>query len=173
MNTSQGTVEVVTSKPLASGKGTMYNFKLADGVWYGLGFKQPAFTKGAFIKFSWTANGNFKNADFNSIEVVEGEAPAVAAAPATAAPAAKATNWDEKDKRITLLACRKDAIALVQVAIETGAVSLGAAKNKKLSIMTEAVNQIAAELYYSIYGQAYPLHEPVPAPAEAVNDSEE
>jgi len=166
---AQGVVKTLTQKP--AGRGTVYNFCLEDGVWYGHGFKAPKFKQGDYIKFPWEANGDWKNCDGDNVEVLD--APAKDPMPVSTAPIAakKGTDWDAKDKRITLLACRKDAIALAKVGIDTGAIKLGA-KNKD-QVLFSVVNQIAGDLYHSIYGEDYPLHTDDTATTEVANDSEE
>jgi len=170
MNTNQGLVKVVSEKPTANG-GTVYNFCLEDGTWYGLGFKAPSFKRGDFIEFAWEARGNFKNADLNSV-VVKDSAP-VQDTPARTTSVASKTNQDKKDRRITMLACRKDAIAIAGIAIETGALKLGS-KNK-LEVLVEQVDHLATDLFYGIYGDNFPLHAvstDTPAAGDT-NDSEE
>lgn len=168
MNTIQGTVNLVTEKTLDGGKGTVYNFKLEDGQWFGMGFKKPLFGKGDFIEFAYTMRGQYKNADPDSV-VVKDTAPVPAATPA-AVPAAK-TDWDTKDKRITMLACRKDAIELTKIAVEVGAVKFGA--RAKFDAVVEHVNNLSSDLFYNIYGEEFPLNErALPADAEVLNDEE-
>lgn len=152
MNTSQGQVALVTEKQLDNGRGTVYSFKLEDGNWFGLGFTKPSFDKGDFIEFAYDQKGQYKNADAKSV-VVKDTAPAAPAAQ-TAAPAAK-TNWDEKDKRITMLACRNASIELAKLGIEAGAIKLGA-KNKMDNLLN-TVEALANDLYYGIYGADFDL----------------
>ena len=145
MNTSQGIVEVVTEKP--AGKGTAYNFKLNDGNWYGHGFKKPAFSKGASIKFAWEANGNWKNVDADTVVVMESTKPVVHTAQSTG------TDWDAKDRRITFLACRKDSIEMTKMALQEGALKLGA-KNK-LEVLIASVDELANDLYSGVYDEPF------------------
>jgi len=167
MNISQGIVEVLMAKP--AGKGTAYNFKLDDGNWYGHGFEKPKFDKGSSIKFTWVANGQWKNVDAASVEVVESSAPVTHTAPATAK--AAATNWDEKDKRITFLACRKDSIQIAGLALDQGALKLGS--KDKLAVLIGFVDEVANDLYTGIYGEPYPLTvEAEVATVETTNDEE-
>jgi len=167
MNISQGTVEVLTAKP--AGKGTAYNFKLSDGNWYGYGFEKPSFDKGSNIKFSWEANGNWKNVDASSVEIVESSAPVVHKTAGKAA----AVDWDGKDKRITFLACRKDSIQIAAMALEHGALKLGS-KGDKLAVLTGFVDEVANDLYTGIYGEKYPVTEvTVEAVEQGVANDEE
>lgn len=153
MNTDQGLVGNVTQKP--AGKGYVYNFVLENGTWYGHGFEKPKFNKGDYIKFAWTPNGNFKNVDASSVEIV----PQAETKPQTtvgANAAAAKTDWDAKDRRITFLACRKDSLELIKLGIETGAIKLPS-KGDKYDAMLDVVNRVANDLYSGIYGDDYPL----------------
>ena len=182
MNISQGIVKAVSERP--AGNGIAYNFCTEDGTWYGFGFDKPKFGKGDYIKFTWTARGAYKNVDPKTVEVLDSNpsqtAPTVSnnyAAPSSNAAGSTrtvpATNWDEKDRRITMLACRKDAIEITKMAIETGAIKLGNAKNKQ-AILLEAVDSVASDLFYGIYGEDFPLHTvAVDSIAEEVTDNEE
>jgi len=167
MNIAQGQVEVLTIKP--AGKGHAYNFKLSDGNWYGHGFDKPKFDKGSNIKFSWTANGQWKNVDAASVEVVEGSAPVTHTAPATAK--AAATDWDGKDRRITFLACSKDSIAITAMALEHGVLKLP--KSKGLEVLVAHVGELSNDLYASIYGERYPVKPVTVESIEETVDGEE
>jgi len=168
MNTSQGKVEIITEK--AAGNGFAYNFKLSDGEWYGHGFAKPKFAKGASVKFMWEANGKWRNVDTASVEVVEDARPVVHTAPK----ASGGVDWDGKDKRITFLACRNTAVEITKMALEHGAVKLGA--KDKLAILVATVEEVAGDLYTGIYGEAYPTTdvttEAAATAAGADNDEE-
>ena len=149
MNTSQGIVKVITEKQ--AGKGTAYNFALSDGNWYGCGFKKPDFSKGDFIKFTWeeSADGRWKNVDAASVEVVEDTKPKVHTAPQKSV----GTDWDAKDKRITFLASRKDSIEIIRVALQEGALKLGA--KDKLETLLSQVDKLANDLYLEVYNEPF------------------
>jgi len=168
MNTAQGSVKAITSRQ--AGKGMAYNFCLEDGVWYGNGWDEPTFSKGDFIKFTYTANGNFKNVDKGSVQVVQDERPTVHAAVSTGGRSATGTDWDMKDKRITFLACRKDAIALTQLGVECGALKLPA--KDKFAALVGIATQTSEDLFQTIYGEVFPTHDVLPI-VEEKNDIEE
>jgi hypothetical protein len=181
MNISQGIVKAVSERP--AGNGIAYNFCTEDGTWYGFGFDKPKFGKGDYIKFTWTARGAYKNVDPKTVEILDAQSSSVSDSAGQSIPSntpaagisrsVPATNWDEKDRRITMLACRKDAIEITKMAIETGAIKLGNAKNKQ-AILLEAVDSVASDLFYGIYGEDFPLHTvAVDSIAEEVTDNEE
>ena len=175
MNTSQGIVKAVSERP--AGKGMAYNFCLEDGTWYGFGFSKPSFGRGDYIRFVWSANGQYKNVDAASVEILDnptGTPPAeTTTSAASQAPAAGKTNWDEKDKRITLLACRKDAIEITKMALEQGALKLGSTAKDKYGILMDAIDTTAADLYYGVYGDDFPTFTRTVEAEDTTNDTEE
>lgn len=148
MEIVQGVVEFISSKP--AGRGTAYNVKMDNGTWYGHGFNKPSFEKGDNIKFIWKANGNFKNIETDSVEVL-------AAAPAeqkAASPSKSGTDWDAKDKRIAYMSARNTAIAAVKAAIELGIFKLPTGKGDKYAAFIAAIEEQAQEYFHSLYEEA-------------------
>lgn len=150
-NKTKGIVEYIGQK----GKG--WNAKLSDGQWYSMGFKAPVFGKGDLIEFEWEASGNFRNAVFSSIVVVPKpqQPEVVSGGSSEAQEAVKSNYWDEKDRRITFMACQKDAINIVELALGNDALSLGAAKNKKLGNLLNYVDEITRELFSKVVSGDY------------------
>lgn len=148
--TAQGVVEYIGQK------GKAWNVKMSDGQWYGHGFKQPSFGKGDHVKFEYTVNGNFKNITVNSVTK-----SAAAPAPATAPEVNKYTNgtvavnvekpkqeyWDNKDARITFLACRNTAVEIVRLAIDKEAIKMPAKTADKLNVIMASLDEVADMLY--------------------------
>lgn len=167
MNIDQGIVKAISQKP--AGKGFVYNFCLENGTWYGHGFKEPKFNKGDFIKFTWTANGAFKNVDAASVEIQEDTRPTVHTASTTAT---NKVDWDGKDRRITFLACRNTAVELAKLALEQGAIKLPA-KGDKLDALVSQVDEIADTLYAGVYGESYPVNSTTTVAATEVDNDEE
>lgn len=141
MEVVNGVVEFISSKP--AGRGTAHNIKVG-GDWYGYGFNAPSFSKGDNIKFTWTANGNFKNVDVASVEVLSAVVEA-------ATPKGKATDWDAKDKRIAYMSARNTACAVVKAAIDIGAFKLPTKAADKYGAFVDAVEEQAQEYFHSLY----------------------
>ena len=143
-NNVQGAVEFIGQK------GKAWNVKI-NNAWYGHGFKAPSFAKGDYIKFNYTENGNFKNIDVASIEVQKQPTAPAAAPSVTHESKEEAKNyWDSKDKRIAYAGCQEDAVALVALALQYDALSLGTKKNERLGVLTKIVQKVASDLYTHI-----------------------
>ena len=154
MNTAEGVVETIRT-----GRGISVSI---SGTWYGAGFdvnKLP-FKEGNSIKFVYTEKGIYKNIDLNSVEVVDAsEKSAVPAASPKAKVTAGATvtrdsywsNKEEEDKfrskEIRYEACLQRAIAMVDLLITSGAVSLGANTKKKSEIVEKSVEAFTRKFY--------------------------
>lgn len=136
---------------------------------YGSGFKAPACQAGDVVQFEvevleWKGK-SYENVQDGTLEVLPDEKPAVS----TAKPAPKAATsggsnsggkpgqdyWDAKDRKITFLACQKDAIQLVDIALRNDALSLGAAKGKKLGVLVAEVNKVTNELFSYVVSGDY------------------
>lgn len=164
MSTAQGIVKYIKESP--AGRGTAYNFCLEDGTWYGNGFEKLPCSKGDMVKFTYTANGNFKNVDKGSMEVIQDTRPSVVTAPTSTG----GTDWDAKDKRITFLACRKDAVELVKAGVQSGALKLPA-KNG-FDVLVEAAMNLSNDLYVSVYGEEFPVHDATAIQGEGIDREE-
>ena len=154
MNTAEGVVETIRT-----GRGISVSI---SGTWYGAGFdvnKLP-FKEGNSIKFVYTEKGIYKNIDLNSVEVVDAsEKSAVQPQSPKAKVSAGATvtrdvywsNKEEEDKlrskEIRYEACLQRAIAMVDLLITSGAVSLGANTKKKSEIVEKSVEAFTRKFY--------------------------
>ena len=157
MNTVEGVVEVVRV-----GRGV--SVKMGDGTWYGAGFdsSKVGFKEGNKIRFIFTEKGVYKNIDLNTVEVLDAseksnmqEKP-VSSSPkvssgATVTRDAYWSNKEEEDKlrskEIRYEACLQRAIAMVDLQITSGAVSLGSSAKKKSEIIDKAVESYTAKFY--------------------------
>jgi len=145
MNVAQGVVKSITSKP--AGRGTANNIKM-DRVWYGHGFVKPTFEKGDTIKFAWEPNGNFKNIDAASVEILTsggGDAAGASVSPISSGGASKGTDWDAKDKRIAYMSARNTSCAVLKAAIELGIIKLTTKAANKYGAFVDAVEDEAQE----------------------------
>lgn len=156
METVQGIVEKINCN--ANG---FFGVKLGE-TWYGAGKYAPKFNEGDEVSFGFTMNGKYANMDFKSVDVVTAAAEVVAPEPTPAAsatlPAAKAsggTNWDLKDKRITYLASRKDALELVSTLVAADALTLPTKKIDRYQAICSLVNDTTQELYAELYGEPF------------------
>ena len=155
MNTAEGVVETIRT-----GRGVSVSI---SGAWYGAGFdatKLP-FKEGNTIKFVYTEKGIYKNIDLKSVEVVD--ASETSNLQPAASPKVKVTagatvtrdsywsNKEEEDKlrskEIRYEACLQRAIAMVDLLITSGAVSLGANAKKKSEIVEKAVEAFTRKFY--------------------------
>ena len=155
MNTAEGVVETIRT-----GRGVSVSI---SGAWYGAGFdatKLP-FKEGNTIKFVYTEKGIYKNMDLKSVEVVD--ASETSNLQPAASPKAKVTagatvtrdsywsNKEEEDKlrskEIRYEACLQRAIAMVDLLITSGAISLGANTKKKSEIVEKSVEAFTRKFY--------------------------
>ena len=154
MNTAEGGVETIRA-----GRGVSVSI---SGAWYGAGFdatKLP-FKEGNTIKFVYTEKGIYKNIDLKSVEVVDASTGYVQPA---ASPKVKVTagatvtrdsywsNKEEEDKlrskEIRYEACLQRAIAMVDLLITSGAISLGANTKKKSEIVEKSVEAFTRKFF--------------------------
>ena len=155
MNTAEGVVETIRT-----GRGVSVSI---SGAWYGAGFdatKLP-FKEGNTIKFVYTEKGIYKNMDLKSVEVVD--ASETSNLQPAASPKVKVTagatvtrdsywsNKEEEDKlrskEIRYEACLQRAIAMVDLLITSGAISLGANTKKKSEIVEKSVEAFTRKFY--------------------------
>jgi len=155
MNTAEGVVETIRA-----GRGVSASI---SGTWYGAGFdvtKLP-FKEGNTIKFVYTEKGIYKNIDLKSVEVTD--ASEKSNMQPQAAPKQKVTagatvtrdsywsNKEEEDKlrskEIRYEACLQRAIAMVDLLITSGALTLGANAKKKVEIIDSTVEAYTCKFY--------------------------
>ena len=155
MNTAEGVVETIRA-----GRGVSASI---SGTWYGAGFdvnKLP-FKEGNTIKVVYTEKGIYKNIDLKSVEVVD--ASETSNLQPAASPKVKVTagatvtrdsywsNKEEEDKlrskEIRYEACLQRAIAMVDLLITSGAISLGANTKKKSEIVEKSVEAFTRKFY--------------------------
>ena len=157
MNTAEGVVQTIRS---ARGVSIL----LDSGAWYGAGFdstKVP-FKEGNKIKFAYTEKGIYKNIDLNSVEILDASEKSniqpKASEPKAAGPepvfVSRDGYWSKKEeedmfrsKEIRYEACLQRAIAMVNLLITSGAVSLGANTKKKSEIVEKAVEAFTRKFY--------------------------
>ena len=130
-----------------------YSVKLG-GEYFGAGKYAPKFNEGDEVSFEYTENGKYKNLSFGTVKVLE-EAAKVAQAGGGTTNMSKGTDWDMKDKRITFLACRKDAIELIKIAASQDALTLPTKKADKLESIMKLVDVMADELYLGVYDSPF------------------
>ena len=156
MNTVEGVVETIRA-----GRGVSASI---SGAWYGAGFditKVP-FKEGNKIKFAYTEKGIYKNIDLASVEVLDAAAkssvPPKEQEPKAAGPepvfVSRDGYWSKKEeedkfrsKEIRYEACLNRAIAMVDLLITSGALTLGANAKKKVEIIDNAVTSYTQIFY--------------------------
>jgi len=151
--TVSGTVEVINKN-----KGGYWAFVVAD-TWFGVGKNEPtAFKKGDTVQFSYNSRGKFKDV-VGEVEVLEQGAGTVRSyAEGSTQPtctSSKATNWDLKDKRITYLACRKDAIAIIQAMVDTTSLPLPTKKDERYEAILALVDELTSGFYSKVYSSPF------------------
>ena len=155
MNTAEGVVETIRA-----GRGVSASI---SGAWYGAGFdaSKLRFKEGNSIKFVYTEKGIYKNMDLKTVEVID--ASETSNLQPAASPKVKVTagatvtrdsywsNKEEEDKlrskEIRYEACLQRAIAMVDLLITSGAVSLGANAKKKSEIVEKSVEAFTRKFY--------------------------
>ena len=161
MNTAEGVVETIRA-----GRGVSASI---SGAWYGAGFdvnKLP-FKEGNTIKFVYTEKGIYKNMDLKTVEVIDAsetsnlqpkvakpKANVTATGGTAGATVTRDSYWSNKEeedklrsKEIRYEACLQRAIAMVDLLITSGAVSLGANAKKKSEIVEKAVEAFTRKFY--------------------------
>lgn len=145
MSTVTGVVQAMSSRKLQ--RGSVYSIKVNE-QWYGGMFDHPGVDKGDTVTFTAEQSGQYMNVAKGSLKKVEGTPTPAATPPSQGAPAsAGGTNWEQKDMRITFLASRKDAIELLAVALQHGAVTLPKAENKRLAALEAIVDELSAGFF--------------------------
>ena len=156
MNTAEGVVETIRA-----GRGVSASI---SGTWYGAGFdvtKLP-FKEGNTIKFVYTEKGIYKNIDLKSVEVVDAsensnmqpkpqEKKAAGPEPTFVSRDGYWSKKEEEDKfrskEIRYEACLTRAIAIVDLLITSGALTLGANAKKKVEIIDNTVEAYTRKFY--------------------------
>ena len=150
--TFSGTIEKVNKN-----KGGFYALLIAD-TWYGCGKSEPTAKKGDTVQFSYNSRGKFKDV-VGEVEVLEQGAGTVRSyAEGSTQPtitSSKATNWDLKDKRITYLACRKDAIAIIQAMVDTTSLPLPTKKDERYEAILALVDELTSGFYSKVYSSSF------------------
>lgn len=152
----KGVVTRVTEKPWQGRNGEqiiLYSFQIdGDKRYFRTGTKRPPINEGDYIAFDFETPKN--EVDLNSISAVTDEPapPKSQAAPRASGGAnSKDDYWrakEERDvatqRRIEIQSCRNSAIALVSAALENDCLALGQTKSKRLDILLEQVDEVAA-----------------------------
>ena len=156
MNTAEGVVETIRA-----GRGVSASI---SGTWYGAGYdvnKLP-FKEGNTIKFVYTEKGIYKNIDLKSVEVVDASEnsnmqPQTATSKQKVTAGATVTRdayWSNKEdedklrsKEIRYEACLQRAIAMVDLLITSGALTLGANAKKKVEIIDTTVEAYTRKFF--------------------------
>jgi hypothetical protein len=156
MNTVEGVVETIRA-----GRGVSVSI---SGAWYGAGFdiNKVPFKEGNTIKFVYAEKGIYKNIDLASVEILDAAAkssvPPKTQEPKAAGPepvfVSRDGYWSKKEeedmfrsKEIRYEACLQRAIAMVNLLITSGAVSLGANTKKKSEIVEKAVEAFTRKFF--------------------------
>tara|TARA_R100001082_G_scaffold78608_2_gene46119 strand:+ start:621 stop:1181 length:561 start_codon:yes stop_codon:yes gene_type:complete len=156
MNTAEGVVETIRA-----GRGVSASI---SGTWYGAGFdvsKLP-FKEGNTIKFVYTEKGIYKNIDLKSVEVIDAsensnmqpQAPSPKQKVTAGATVTRDSYWSNKEaddklrsKEIRYEACLQRAIAMVDLLVTSGALTLGANAKKKVEIIDTTVEAYTRKFY--------------------------
>lgn len=149
--TVQGVVERINKNDNG-----FYGVLMAD-EWYGAGKYKPKFDEGDEVSFEYSMNGKYRNMEFKTVTLLEkgkGSNETSAAGVGSGGGGAK-TNWDLKDKRITYLASRKDAIEITRLAIDKDALPLPAKKEARLEVIIAFVDETTAAMYERVYGEPF------------------
>ncbi len=136
-----------------------YSVKIA-GEYFGAGKYAPKFDQGDEVSFDYTDRESggkiFHNMTFGTVKVLEkGEGKPSASSSASATGSSKGTDWAAKDKRITFLACRKDALSLTAMALEHKAITLPTKAGEKLETLQSFIDTLTEDLYAAVYQVPY------------------
>lgn len=134
--------------------GGFYGVKIGED-WFGAGKFEPKFSEGDEVSFEYSSNGKYKNMEFKTVTVLEKGAGKADRSSSSGSSTAAPTNWDLKDKRITYLASRKDAIELARLAIDKDAIILPTKKQDRLEVIVALVDELTGTMYQRIYGEEF------------------
>ena len=154
MNTAEGVVQTIRS---ARGVSVL----LDSGAWYGAGFDSTKipFKEGNKIKFAYTEKGIYKNIDLKSVEILDAsEVSNMKPQPKQTIKSGNTVTRDEywsnkededklRSKEIRYEACLQRAIAMVDLLITSGALTLGANAKKKVEIIDTTVDAYTRKFY--------------------------
>ena len=122
-------------------RGKAWNIQVGSD-WFGYGFEEPAAKEGDTVEFQWEQKGNFRN-------VVKGSMSVVGQGVAAPAPA-KANSYADRDTSIQYQSSRKDALAILPILLEQGAVSLPSKKDAKFDACMALLNEITNTFFLDI-----------------------
>lgn len=127
-------------------RGKAWNIQV-DSEWYGYGFEKPNANEGDQVSFSVTMNGQYKNVTKGSLQV---SSAAPAQAPAPSGNSGGGNSYAARDTSIQYQSSRKDALAVLPILFEQGAVSLPAKKEAKydacLALLDELTNRFFLDI---------------------------
>jgi uncharacterized protein YkvS len=124
--------------------------------WFGAGKYRPKFDEGDEVSFDFTMNGKYKNMDYKTVTVLgKGSGGGTQSSSGGGTKAASTTNWDLKDKRITYLASRKDAIEITRLCADKDAFVLPAKKSDRMDVILEFIDELTGTMYEKIYGEPF------------------
>lgn len=157
-NSISGVVQVVSEKATARSK--LYSLKVND-AWYSNNFDKPKCKKGDMISFEYDETQYGNSIIKDSIIVMESK---VYTAPATGSAGSSAVNKDqywsnkeaqdvERQRMINHQSARNAAIETVALALQNGAISLGAAKAKMFDNMMNYIDEITSKYFDDLYGK--------------------
>ncbi len=150
MPNSTGIVEVISSKERTSsrtGKAfTVYSMKV-EGEWYDCKFTTPKCSKGDNIEFYYRDTQYGREASLDTITVLKTQS----SNDTVVAPTGKTPFYNNNvQESIMRQSSRKDAIEIVQLALEQGAIVLPAKKADKLEALLEYVQVISSKLFNNL-----------------------
>lgn len=119
-----------------------------NGQYYG-GFwnTAPNCNEGDTVEFDATQNGQYWNANPNSLRKVAGGAPAPDTSVAAAAPRAN-NGGDARQNSIVYQSSRKDAIQIVDVLLRSESLTLPTKKADRMSVVLDLVDELTEDLAY-------------------------
>lgn len=132
-----------------------------DDVWYGYGMQAPKCDKGNDIAFSYTAKGDFKMIDSNTLEVTSVKT-AVSGGGGSKSASSRDQYWEDKAKtdvkqqRIREYhAARGTAVEVATLLVESGAVKLPQAEAKKYDAIVAVVDELTGRFVEDISNRFY------------------
>jgi len=147
MSEVTGVVETVSIKnETRAGKALrspLYSFKLDNQQWYNCGFDDPKVGQGDVVGFTYTE-------DTYGYAVQKGTVVAMESTPTTAGRTGKAIKVaNDRQNSIIYQSSRKDAIQVIGIAIEAGAVTLPTTKSDKFDAILELINLITDQFAFA------------------------
>lgn len=170
----QGFVEKIGEKHGTSKTGAPYTIYSVNvnGGWLGAGFDRPACKEGDHITYEEVQKGQYKN--IGSVVVNAGAAGGASTVTPISGAGNAAVRVDTRDISIRYQSCRKDALALTKLLLESDALKLPAKQADKVDAAMAFIEDVTNQYYIALQGVmdagGLTVEDLVPTPTGGIDD---